>query len=154
MKLDNIDIAILEALQEDSKINIKSLSAELNMSKTPIYERIKRMERDGIIDKYVAMVNQKKLPASMVVFCTVLLESQKLEEIKKFNAAIYKIPEVVECYLMGGSNDFLLKVIVKDLNAYHLFSSGKLAALSNVREIKSSFVLNEVKRSTVYPILS
>ena len=89
----------------------------------------------------------------MVVFCTVTLDSQKLEEIEVFNKAISEIPEVVECYLMGGSNDFLLKVVVKDLKEYHLFSSGKLASLSNLSQIKSTFVLNEIKKSTVFPIL-
>jgi DNA-binding Lrp family transcriptional regulator len=81
------------------------------------------------------------------------LDSQKLEEIEKFSAAVENIPEVMECYLMGGANDFLLKVAVEDLNAYHQFSSGKLAALPNVAQIKSTFVLNEVKRSTVFPLL-
>ena len=93
-----------------------------------------------------------KIETSMVVFCSVSLESQKLEAIEIFNKAVKKITEVIECYLMGGANDFLLKVVVKDLQAYHQFSSGKLAALLNVSEIKSTFVLNEVKRSTVIPI--
>ncbi len=88
----------------------------------------------------------------MVVFCTVSLESQKLEEIRSFSDAVTKIPEVLECYLMGGANDFLLKVIVQDLNDYHHFSSGKLAALPNVAQIKSTFVLSEVKHSTVIPL--
>ena len=89
----------------------------------------------------------------MVVFCSVSLESQKLEEIRAFNTAVNKLPEVIECYLLGGANDFLLKVVVPDLNAYHQFSAGKLAALPNVAQIKSSFVLNELKRSTVFPLM-
>jgi DNA-binding Lrp family transcriptional regulator len=88
-----------------------------------------------------------------VVFCSVSLDSQKLEEITAFSEAVREIPEVLECYLMGGANDFLLKVVVADLQAYHEFSSGKLAALPNVAQIKSTFVLNEVKRSTVFPLL-
>jgi len=88
----------------------------------------------------------------MVVFCSVSLESQKLDALESFDKAIADIPEVVECYLMGGANDFLLKVVVKDLQAYHTFSSGKLAALPNVSQIKSTFVLNEVKRATVIPL--
>jgi Lrp/AsnC family transcriptional regulator len=89
----------------------------------------------------------------MIVFCSVSLENQKLVQINAFKEAIQNIPEVLECYLMGGANDFLLKVAVKDLQSYHQFSSGKLAALPNVSQIKSTFVLNEVKRSTVFPIL-
>lgn len=152
MKIDAIDQRLLAILQQDSKQNIKEVASELNMTKTPIYERIRRYEREGIIDKYVAVLNRELTSASMVVFCSVSLDSQKLEEIKRFGAAVRDIPEVLECYLMGGANDFLLKVVVADLKAYHEFSSGKLAALPNVGQIKSTFVLNEIKRSTVYPL--
>jgi Lrp/AsnC family transcriptional regulator len=152
MQLDKIDKQLLELLQNDSKLNIKEMAAKLNLTKTPVYERIKKLEKAGVIEKYVAVVNRKKLAANMVVFCTVTLDSQKLEQINIFNEAISKIPEVVECYLMGGSNDFLLKVVVKDLNEYHLFSSGKLAALPNLSQIRSTFVLNEIKKSTVFPV--
>lgn len=153
VKLDAIDRRLLEYLQNDSKVNIKEVAAQLNMTKTPIYERIKRYDKEGIIDKYVAVINRKKVSNSMVIFCSVSLDSQKLEEIQKFSAAVKKIPEVMECYLMGGANDFLLKVVVSDLDAYHQFSSGKLAALPNVAQIKSTFVLNEIKRSTVFPLV-
>lgn len=152
-KLDAVDKRLLELLQADSKMNVKEIAARLNMTKTPIYERIKRYEKEGIIEKYVAVLNRETVKNSMVVFCSVSLESQKLEEIEKFNAAIKNIPEVMECYLMGGANDFLLKVVVSDLKAYHQFSSGKLAALPNVGQIKSTFVLNEVKRSTIFPLM-
>tara|TARA_R110002049_G_C8986533_1_gene548717 strand:- start:194 stop:661 length:468 start_codon:yes stop_codon:yes gene_type:complete len=153
VKLDYTDRLLLEQLQSDSKVNIKELSAQLNMTKTPIYERIKRYEKEGIIEKYVAVVNRQKISNAMIVFCSVSLDSQKLEEIHAFSDSVRNIPEVMECYLMGGVNDFLLKVAVKDLNAYHHFSSGKLAALPNVAQIKSTFVLNEIKRSTVLPLI-
>lgn len=152
VKLDTIDKRLLELLQKDSNTNVKEISAKLNLTKTPIYERIKRFDREGIIKKYVAVLDTNKIENSMVVFCSVSLESQKLEEIEIFNKAVENIPEVIECYLMGGANDFLLKVVVKDLQDYHQFSSGKLAALPNVSQIKSTFVLNEVKRSTVIPL--
>ncbi len=153
IKLDAIDIRLLERLQEDSKINIKEVADQLNMTKSPIYERIKRYDKEGIIEKYVAVINRKLVSNSMVVFCSVSLDSQKLEEIQKFSEEIIKLPEVMECYLMGGANDFLLKVVVSDLNAYHQFSSGKLAALPNVGQIKSTFVLNQIKNSTVFPLV-
>lgn len=152
MKLDAIDQRLLSMLQADAKLNIKAVAEQLKMTKTPIYERIKRYEREGLIERYVAILDRKKLESSMVVFCSVSLESQKLEAIKAFGRAVDELPEVMECYLLGGSNDFLLKVVVRDLAAYHQFSSGKLAALPNVAQIQSSFVLNEVKRSTVYPV--
>ena len=152
VKLDAIDKQLLEILQKDSNTNIKDISAQVNLTKTPIYERIKRYEREGIIEKSVAVLDTSKLETSMVVFCSVSLDSQKLEAIELFSHAVECIPEVIECYLMGGANDFLLKVVVKDLQAYHEFSSGKLAALPNVSQIKSTFVLHEVKRSSVIPL--
>ena len=152
-KLDATDKRILNILQENSKINVKEIAAQLKLTKTPVYDRIRSYEEEGIISKYVAVLDASKFENIMVVFCSVSLESQKLEEIELFAKEVRKIPEVIECYLMGGANDFLLKVIVKDLMAYHQFSSGKLAALPNVSQIKSTFVLNEVKRSTVVPIL-
>lgn len=152
MKLDATDKRLLEMLQEDSKINVKEVAARLGLTKTPIYERMKRYEREGIIQKYVAVLDTDKIENSMVIFCQVSLENQKLEALKDFKKAIEPIQEVMECYLMGGANDFLLKVVVKDLNAYHQFSSGILAALPNVSQIKSTFVLNEIKRSSVIPL--
>lgn len=152
-KLDDIDRKLLEMLQRDSSTSVKEISDELNLTKTPIYERIKRYEREGIIEKYVAILDFEKIVSSMVIFCSVSLESQKLDSIEAFSRAIEKIPEVTECYLMGGTSDFMLKVVVKDLQAYHRFSSGKLAALPFVSQIRSKFVLNEVKRSTVVPLL-
>ena len=150
--LDTIDKSLLEILQNDSNTNIKEISARLNLTKSPLYDRIRRLEKEGLISKYVAVLDTNKLNASMVVYCSVSLENQKLDAIEAFSRSVDTIPEVVECYLMGGANDFLLKVIVKDLQAYHKFSTGKLAALPNVAQIKSTFVLNETKRSTVLPI--
>ncbi len=151
-KLDATDKRLLELLQNDSKANIKEIAAQLNLTKTPVYDRIKRFDKERIIEKYVAVLNNKIMENSMFVFCSVSLDSQKLEKIEAFSQAGESIPEVIECYLMGGVKDFLLKVVVKDLQAYHQFSSGKLAALPNVSQIKSTFVLNEIKRSTVIPL--
>jgi len=152
MQLDATDKRLLESLQQDSKTSIKVLANTLNLTKSPIYDRIKRYENEGIIQKYVAILNSKKLQNTMVVFCSVSLDSQKLEQIERFSKAVEDIPEVIECYLMGGANDFLLKVIVENLQAYHQFSAGKLAALPNVSQIKSTFVMNEIKHSTVIPM--
>ena len=98
LKLDLIDTRILELLQKDAKMNIKEIASDLGMTKTPIYERIKRLERSGAIDKYVAIVNRKKLPSSMIVFCSVMLDSQKLEEIEKigYDAARERMDAILE----------------------------------------------------------
>ncbi|MBT8220633.1 MAG: Lrp/AsnC family transcriptional regulator [Bacteroidia bacterium] len=152
-KLDATDKRLLELLQKNSKVNVKEIAEQLNLTKTPVYERIKRYEREGVIDRYVAIINMDAIEHLMVVFCYVSLEKQKLDEIEKFSRAVEEMPEVIEGYLLGGADDFLLKVIVKDLQAYHEFSSGKLAALPNVSNIRSSFVLHEIKRSSVVPLL-
>lgn len=152
MKLDDIDRKLLTLLQTDSKTGVKELASTLGLTKTPVYDRIRRLEEARLIKKYVAVVEQSQLPSYMVVFCSVSLDSQKLQAIESFSAAVLGFPEVMECYLMGGANDFLLKLIVRDLNDFHQFSSGKLAALENISKIQSSFVLNEIKSSTVVPI--
>ena len=145
--IDDIDKKIISLLQENAKLSIKEVAHAVGMTKTPVYERIKKLERTGIIEKYIAVVDNRKLYNGMYVFCSVSLDVQKLKEIEIFKYEISKLPEVLECYLMGGANDFLLKVMVNDLEAYHQFSSGKLAALNNVNQIKSTFVLDVVKKS-------
>lgn len=152
-KLDEIDKRILELLQDDSNINIKEIAGKLNMTKTPIYERIKRLEKEKIIEKYIAVVDRKKITSSIIVFLSGSLDVKKFEEINEFYEAIEKIPEIMECYLMGGDTDFILKVICPSLDTYHDFFSRKIATLPRIGQIKSSFVINEVKRSTVLPFL-
>jgi len=144
--IDEIDKKIIQLLKGNAKLSIKEVAHAIGMTKTPVYERIKKLEKSGIIEKYVAVINNKKLNNGMYIFCSVSLDVQKLKEIEIFKSEISKLNEVLECYLMGGANDFLLKVMVKDLEAYHQFSSGKLAALENVSQIKSTFVLDVVKK--------
>lgn len=153
-KLDDIDKEILQILQKDSNINIKEIASRLNMTKTPIYERIKRLEKEGVIEKYIAVVNRKKVSKSIIVFLMGSLDVKQFEEIKEFYAAVENVPEIMECYLMGGDTDFVLKVICPSLDNYHDFYSRKIATLPRVGQIKSSFVINEVKRSTVLPFLA
>jgi len=149
--LDKIDRTILKLLQQDAKLNIKEIASHLNMTKTPVYERIRRLEKTGVISKYVAVVDRKKVAPSVLVFLSGSLEVKKFEQIQEFYDAVEKIPEIMDCYLMGGENDFLLRVIVRDLDAYHAFYSQKISTLPHVGQVRSSFVLNEVKRSTVLP---
>lgn len=150
--IDPVDKKILRLIQQDAKLNVKEIAAKIGITKTPVYERVKRMEREGIISGYVALVNAKKITTSLLVFCAVTLDVQKAEYIEQFASEVSKMPEVMECYLTGGVFDFLLKVVVKDLDTYHEFASHRLAALPNVRTIKSSFVLSEYKHSTVFPL--
>ena len=150
--IDETDRKIIELLQHDAKQNVKELAEQLHITKTPIYERIKRLEREGIISNYVALVDKEKISPYIIVFCAVSLDVQKADFIAEFNRQVLEIPQVVECYLTGGVFDFILKVIVKDLNAYNEFATGKLATLPNVSQIQSSFVLTEVKHTTAFPL--
>ena len=152
--IDAIDKEILCYLQHDAKINIKELADKLKMTKTPVYERIKRLEKDGYISNYVALLDKKKLHLPFIVFCEVTLTSQQIEYIEKFSNAIREMPEVAECYLLGGVFDYLIKIIMPDLESYHSFASRKLATLPSVSKIQSLFVLNEIKYSTALPIVT
>ncbi|MFK7935906.1 MAG: Lrp/AsnC family transcriptional regulator [Saprospiraceae bacterium] len=151
-ELDQIDRTILNLLQENGKLNVKEIAEQLGITKTPIYERIKRLENDGIIDRYVALLNREKISPSIIVFCSITLEMQKFEYFDQFYQQIIQFPEVMECYTIGGGFDFMLKIVVKDLQAYYDFSSQKLATLPNIGGVTSSFVLKEIKNSTVLPV--
>ena len=145
INLDAIDRQILAMLQEDAKINIKEIAAKLNITKTPIYERIKRLEKEGVIEKYITVLNRKKLSSSIIVFLEGSLKVEKFEQADEFFAAVAATPEIIECYLLGGENDFMLKVIAPELDKYHDFYATKIASLPRVGQIKSSFVIKEIK---------
>lgn len=149
--LDIVDHQILKLLQADAKLNVNDIAQRLNLTKTPIYERIKRLERTGVIDKYVALVDRKKFTPSIIVFLSGSLNVSKFEQTQEFYDAVMVIDEVLECYLLGGDKDFLLKVIAKDLDSYHEFYSEKIASIPHIGEIRSSFVLKEVKHTTTIP---
>ncbi|MFK7773535.1 MAG: Lrp/AsnC family transcriptional regulator [Saprospiraceae bacterium] len=153
INLDATDRQILEMLQEDAKINIKEIAAKLNMTKTPIYERIKRLEKEGVIEKYVTVLNRKKLGSSIIVFLEGSLKVEKFEQADEFFEAVAATPEIIECYLLGGENDFMLKVIAPELDKYHDFYATKIASLPRVGQIKSSFVIKEIKHTMKLPNL-
>ena len=153
INLDAIDRQILAMLQEDAKINIKEIAAKLNITKTPIYERIKRLEKEGVIEKYITVLNRKKLSSSIIVFLEGSLKLEKFEQADEFVAAVAATPEIIECYLLGGENDFMLKVIAPELDKYHDFYATKIASLPRVGQIKSSFVIKEIKHSMKLPNL-
>ena len=147
-KLDKIDIDILNELQNDAKINIKDLSDRIHISKTPIYERIKRLESEGYIKAYIALVSNKKVGLPLIVFCNVSLAVHDDEHIQRFQKEIKEIDEIMECYSTGGISDFLLKVVLKDLDDYNRFAFEKLTKVHGIVKMQSSFVLDEIKHKT------
>ena len=152
MNLDTTDLRILQLLQENAQFTLKEISQKINLSMTPTHDRIKRLEQEGVIDRYVTILNKKKLGNPMMVYCNITLDKQQKNHFEEFEAAIIQFPEVIECSVISGSFDYLLKVIVKDMNAYNEFYQKKLSDLQSVAHISSSFVMSEVKSTTVIPL--
>ena len=122
------------------------------LSITPIYERLRRLERNGVITGYHAGVDNKKAGFGLEVFLSITMEFHKSEMLQEFEQEISKLPEVLECYHLTGSFDFLVKVLVKDMEEYADFASKKLARINNIRLVQSLMVLNKVKHTNVLPI--
>jgi Lrp/AsnC family leucine-responsive transcriptional regulator len=148
MKLDTIDKKIILALQNDSKITTKMLSIQLNLSSTAVYERVRKLEKNGVIEKYVAVINKEKVDKSFVVFCQIKLIQHKHEYVIKFEREVIKFEEVLECFNVSGEYDYNLKIVVKDMKAYRKFLNDKLTTLDHISSTHSTFIINEVKNNT------
>lgn len=150
--LDKIDKSILKLLQANAKLTIKEIGQKLNLSATPIFERIKRLERSDYITAYRATISRRKIGLSLMVFCDISLNQHEASYISKFEEDIHQFSEVIECYHIGGTFDYLIKVVSKDMDDYQHFIANKLASLDNIRKVQSSFVMNEVKSTASLPI--
>ncbi|CAA9200877.1 Lrp/AsnC family transcriptional regulator [Flavobacterium collinsii] len=149
MTLDTTDKKLLVLLQTDSKKTTKELSLKLNLSVTAVYERIKKLEREGIIKNYVALVDKTKIEKGFVVFCHLKLIQHTKEFLTKFESEVIKLNEVLECHHVSGDYDYILKVLVKDMEAYREFLVTKLTNLQHIGSTQSMFMISEVKNSTV-----
>jgi Lrp/AsnC family leucine-responsive transcriptional regulator len=152
MQLDQTDKSILRILQKDALAKLKDISNSINLSVSPTHDRIKRMEGDGVIQKYVALIDRKKIELGMVVFCHVTLDKQTKNNFAEFEQTILQFDEVVSCSLVSGSFDYYLKVVSKDVETYNKFYQEKLAVLPMVAHINSLFVMDEIKTTTTLPI--
>ncbi|GAB3325176.1 Lrp/AsnC family transcriptional regulator [Larkinella ripae] len=150
--VDKIDRQILSLLQENAQLTIQEIGQRINLSKSPIHERIKRLEREGIIEKYVTLLNKKKLGNLLVVFCHVTLDKQTRETFIVFDRTIAELPEVMECNLVSGTFDYLLKIVVHDMETYNRFYQERLSVIPGLLNISSFFVMSEVKNTTVIPV--
>ncbi len=150
--MDEIDKKILKFLQEDAKTTVKELSGKLNLSSTPIYERVKRLEREGVIKSYHAKLDRNKIGLSLMVFCTVSLNQHVAEAILKFEKEVQNLEEVNACYHIAGMFDYLLEIYVHDMAEYQNFVASKLASLDNIGKVQSSFVLTEIKEGGKYVV--
>ncbi len=152
MSLDSIDKKLLFLLQNDCKKTTKELSLKLNLSVTAVYERIKKLEREGVIDKYVVLVNRIKVEKGFVVFCHLKLIQHTKEFLTKFEAEVVKLKEVLECHHVSGDYDYILKILVKDMEAYREFLVTKLTTLEHIGSTHSTFMISEVKNTTVIEV--
>ncbi|MEN8187149.1 MAG: Lrp/AsnC family transcriptional regulator [Bacteroidota bacterium] len=148
--MDTIDKKILTALQKDARMTMKELASEVGISTTPVYERVKRLERNGILN-FKAIIDKKKLGYSMIVFCQISLNSHEIDIINQFENHINSLPEIVESYHTAGSFDYLLKVIVRDMEHYQSFLVKKLSSTKIMTNIQSVFVMSEKKYSLDVP---
>ena len=148
MRLDLTDKKLLNLLQKDSKQTTKSLALQLNLSVTAVYERIKKLEKERIIYKYTALIDKKKIDKSLIVFCHIRLEKHTKEYIAVFENEINKLTEVIECFHVSGEYDYVLKIYVKDMEAYREFMVNKITGLKHIGSTHSVFTISEVKNTT------
>lgn len=152
MILDETDKKILRLLQEDAHLTLKDIAGKINLSLTPVHDRVKRLEKEGIIEKYVSILNRKKLGKNLTIYCQVTLVKQTHDVSEGFNESIRNMPEVLECDFVSGTFDYMLKVVLPDMESYHHFHQKKLSVLPEVSLINSFFIISEVKSTTVLPI--
>lgn len=150
MTLDNIDKKLLKLLQEDSKRTTKELSLKLNLSVTAVYERIKKLEREQIIEKYVVLLDRNKIQKGFVVFCHLKLMQHTKEFISQFEKEVVKLTEVLECFHVSGDYDYILKICVENMEEYREFMVTKLTTLQHIGSTHSTFMIGEVKNTTAF----
>lgn len=148
MQLDSTDKKLINLLQTNSKQTTKQLSLQLNLSVTAVYERIKKLEKENVIKRYVALINKNKIEKSFLVFCHIKLIQHSREYLSVFEKEVLKLEEVSECFHVSGDYDYILKIYVKDMEAYRDFMVNKITVLKHIGSTHSIFTISEVKNST------
>lgn len=150
--LDAVDLRILREVQENCRLTVKELAARVNLSATPVHERLKRLERAGYIEGYGARLNAEKLDKGFVVFCFVKLQSMNAVYAKAFTDRVTAIPDVAECYNVSGHYDYLLKIYASSMQRYQEFILNSLGQIDNISSIESTFVMAHVKTGHGIPL--
>ena len=145
--LDKIDLHILRIMQNNSKLTTKELAAQVNLSTTPVFERLKRLESDGYIKKYIAVLDAEKLNCGFVVFCSIKLRRLNRDIAGEFTRIIKDIPEVTECYNISGEYDYMLKIHAPDMKYYQEFILNVLGTIDSLGSLTSTFVMDHVKHN-------
>ena len=151
-QLDTKDQFILEILQNDSTISVKDIGEKIGLSFTPTYERIKNLERNGVIKKYVALVDRFKIGVEIVVYCNITLKEQSKEALDEFERRITPIPQVLDVISLSGNYDYMLKIVAHDIRSYNDFVVEVISNIPNIGQYHSSIVMNECKKETAYPL--
>lgn len=151
-EIDELDKQILRLLQVDASVSHRQIAQTLRRSITTVHDRISKLKQEGIILRSVAVLDRKKIGKGLLTFSHVLLNQHTIEVLEQFEKAVKKFPEVLECFQMTGSFDFLLRVSTRDMEEYHEFYRYKLAKLPNITTVNSYFALSETKSITAYPI--
>ena len=149
--LDETDILILRELQDDGHLTIKELSQRVHLSVSPVYERVRRLEREGFIKRYVAVLDPEKLDCGFLAFCYLKMKQHSHENAVQIMKRVQNIPEIAECYNISGDYDFLLKIYVRNMKQYQEFVMRILGDIPAIGSLNSSFVLGEVKNSHRLP---
>ena len=154
MVIDKIDISLLNLLQNNTKLNTKELAQKVGLSVTPTYERIKRLEKQGYIKHYVAILDRKLIDKNLMVisFVSLILHSKDVQI--EFEKSVIEYAEVIECFHVTGSYDYQLKVVVSDMEEYQSFIKNKLSSINNIANVQSSFVMSSLKDTTAIPIIA
>lgn len=152
MKLDQKDLKILSIIQEDSQLTHKEIADKVNLTATPVYERLKKLKAAQLFEKSVYILDRKKLGLSLMAIISISIEKHSESEILKFMEDIKSIKEIVECLHVTGAIDFQLKVYIKDMDSFQQLMLKRLSKLHNVRHIESNFVMTEVVNTTCLPL--
>ncbi|MBN8854676.1 MAG: AsnC family transcriptional regulator [Sphingobacteriales bacterium 50-39] len=145
--LDEKDKAILRLLQADAKITVREIATKIHLSTTPVHERIKRMEDTGVILRYATLVDHSKVRKGLMAICYVSLKEHNKRSGARFIKTIQELPEVVECYIISGEFDFMLKVVADNMDDYYDFHVNKLGQVENIGQVQSTFVMGVIKQT-------
>jgi Lrp/AsnC family leucine-responsive transcriptional regulator len=152
MQLDAVDKKILKVIQQDSRITVVTLAEKVGLSATPCARRLQRLEKDGVIRGYVTALDQAAIGLPVSVFIFIKLERQYRDSLQTFEENISNLPEVIDCYLMSGRFDYLLRVVAADLASFEAFLKDKLTSIDGIASMESSFALNQILHRNLLPI--
>lgn len=149
---DEVDKQILKVLQKNSKLTTKELATQVNLSPTPVFERQKKLEKEGYIKKYVAVLDNEKLNQGVIVYCNIRLKQHNKKYGADFINAIQELEEITECYNISGDYDFMMKIYVPNMKYYQDFVLNKLGVIDSIGSLHSTFVLAEIKNVYGIPV--